>query len=75
MTEEPTGRDENRRKMTTTSGRGWRRRIRWRMKVVEEFFAVLKRTQVSVNYFRWRDGVRSTDGDLTSIPSWRPTFR
>ncbi|GFP85340.1 protein nim1-interacting 2 [Phtheirospermum japonicum] len=42
---------------------------------VEEFFAILKRTQVAVNYFRRRDGVRSTDGDLTSIPPWRPTFR
>ncbi|KAL3654402.1 hypothetical protein CASFOL_004083 [Castilleja foliolosa] len=41
----------------------------------ENFFAILKRTQEAVNYFRGRNGVRSTDGDLTATPSWRPTFR
>ncbi|KAK4430204.1 hypothetical protein Salat_1321100 [Sesamum alatum] len=41
---------------------------------VDEFYAILKRIQVAVKYFKRRNGDSSTDGDLTAKPLWRPSF-
>ncbi|KAL0430120.1 UNVERIFIED_CONTAM: hypothetical protein Sradi_0638000 [Sesamum radiatum] len=41
---------------------------------VEEFFAILKRIQVAVKYFKRRNGDRCTDEGLTAKPLWRPSF-
>ncbi|KAL0342932.1 UNVERIFIED_CONTAM: protein NIM1-INTERACTING 2 [Sesamum angustifolium] len=41
---------------------------------VDEFYAILKRIQVAVKYFKRRNGDRYADGGLTAKPLWRPSF-
>ncbi|KAL2234990.1 protein NIM1-INTERACTING 2 [Sesamum indicum] len=41
---------------------------------VDEFFAILKRIQVAVKYFKRRNGHRCADRGLMTEPLWRPSF-